>query len=173
MVTKNGQIKITDFGLTKKLKETDDEFEEGDSKYIAKEVLESRMLYQLNTKSDVFSLGLTLLDLIYGVELPSNGKIYKAIRSGDLSEIFNDKKEYSTSKSIEYAVMKFLEPNIQMRPTCSELLTNIPELQIRAKALGEGNYQRTLNPENIRVEANLSSPHRSMQRMNSVSKFLL
>ena len=62
-VNSEGCIKIGDFGLTQKQGfDSDDDFE-GDCIYLAKEVLEYMSVKQITNKSDVFSIGLSLLEI--------------------------------------------------------------------------------------------------------------
>lgn len=57
---------------------------EGDSKYLATEVLEG-----VYTKAcDIFSLGITVLELATDLVLPPNGALWHELRSGVFPEIF-------------------------------------------------------------------------------------
>jgi serine/threonine protein kinase len=55
--------------------------EEGDSKYMAPEVLHSRP----SAASDMFSFGLTLYEIVSGNTLPANGVVYQELRAGKVS----------------------------------------------------------------------------------------
>lgn len=57
---------------------------EGDSKYLATEVLEG-----VYTKAcDIFSLGITVLELATDLVLPPNGALWHELRNGIFPEIF-------------------------------------------------------------------------------------
>lgn len=51
---------------------------EGDSRYLAPEVMQG----QVTTKADVFSLGLTLLEVACSVDLPKQGALWHTLRQG-------------------------------------------------------------------------------------------
>ena len=55
----------------------------GDAKYIAKDLLESRP----STAADVFSFGITLLEVKRGQELPGHGEEWEALRAGGAAQL--------------------------------------------------------------------------------------
>lgn len=57
---------------------------EGDSKYLASEVLDG--VY--TTSCDIFSLGVSLLELSTDLVLPPNGTLWHELRSGVFPELF-------------------------------------------------------------------------------------
>lgn len=73
LLIKDDVVKISDLGLTRKnyLKRTS-ELEEGDSRYLAREVLNYHPSIDL-TKSDIFSLGLTIFEMLTLETLPNSG----------------------------------------------------------------------------------------------------
>ncbi|KAL5266744.1 hypothetical protein ACHWQZ_G003950 [Mnemiopsis leidyi] len=73
--------KLGDFGLSvtvNDLNKTD--IIEGDSKYLAPELLDKRC----DEKADIFSLGISMLEIMSDVELPNNGPVWHSLRNGDL-----------------------------------------------------------------------------------------
>jgi wee1-like protein kinase len=88
---KGDHFKLGDFGLVHKVsilsnssvslsQDNDDEIEEGDSRYMSKELLSG---YHLDlTKCDIFSLGATLYEVCLGKPLEANGPGWHAIRNG-------------------------------------------------------------------------------------------
>ena len=95
LVDNNGYIILNDFGLSHKMEELSNlnDIIEGDSKYISKELfecLDNISLKNINYKTDIFSLGLTFLEILAKIELPSNGKLWRYIR--DFGENFLDEK---------------------------------------------------------------------------------
>lgn len=58
------------------------DFSEGDCRYIAPETLESNF----TKAADIFSLGITILEVASKVELPRNGFIWQQLRNGVLPE---------------------------------------------------------------------------------------
>jgi len=64
------------------------EFTEGDSRYLAPEVMQG----VVTTKADVFSLGLTILEIACHVDLPKGGTLWHQLRNGELPEPSNRSK---------------------------------------------------------------------------------
>lgn len=56
--------------------------DEGDSKYLAPEMLDGR----IGKAADIFSLGITLLELACDLDLPKNGVGWQQLRHGQLPE---------------------------------------------------------------------------------------
>ncbi|KAI0148786.1 hypothetical protein GGR57DRAFT_504903 [Xylariaceae sp. FL1272] len=84
LVTFDGTLKIGDFGLATGLCADDLGLEmEGDRTYIAPEQLRSQ--YFLST--DVFSLGLIMLETAANVKLPENGSTWSDLRHDNFTEI--------------------------------------------------------------------------------------
>lgn len=58
------------------------EYTEGDSRYLAPEVMQGTV----STKADVFSLGLTLLEIVCTVDLPKCGELWHKLRRAELPD---------------------------------------------------------------------------------------
>ncbi len=56
--------------------------EEGDARYLAPEMLDGRV----SKSADIFSLGITLVELACDLDLPSNGIGWQQLRHGQLPE---------------------------------------------------------------------------------------
>jgi membrane-associated tyrosine/threonine-specific cdc2-inhibitory kinase len=67
------------------------EFTEGDSRYLAPEVMQGIV----TTKADVFSLGLTMLEISCHVDLPKGGSLWHQLRNGEFPEPTNYRKFFS------------------------------------------------------------------------------
>lgn len=80
--------------------------------------------------NDIFSLGVTLLELACSLELPTNGKLWQELRSLVLPE----PAMKSLSPELQSIIRSMMEPDPARRPTVDQLLSN-PKL----KSL---NYQR-------------------------------
>lgn len=57
---------------------------EGDSRYIAPELLQGRF----TKAADIFSLGITILELACNLDLPKNGHLWQKLRDGLLPDEF-------------------------------------------------------------------------------------
>jgi len=110
-------FKIGDLGLAASSLETSlKEVTEGDSRYLAKELLSTEHVNIDLTKADMFSLGATIYECAIGKPLPNNGNEWHEIRKGNLSLA----PHFSpTFKSLLLALMHF-DPN--QRPSSYNLL---------------------------------------------------
>lgn len=82
-ITFEGYLKIGDFGMATKYPVTDGFEREGDRDYIAKEVIQKQMY---SKAADIFSFGISMIEVASNIILPSNGDSWQRFRSGDLSE---------------------------------------------------------------------------------------
>lgn len=73
---------------------------EGDSKYLAKEILRNLSQGELPdlTKADIFSLGMTLYELVTGETLPNTGQRWHELREG--SNLVNSLIPYEQQYSV-------------------------------------------------------------------------
>lgn len=137
---KNDQYKLGDFGLVSKVSAHD--VEEGDSRYMSMELLSGD--HTDLTKSDIFSLGITLYEICLGGmrSLPTNGPEWQALRAATFSPLA------STPNEMQHMMKLMMNPNAAARPSASELLTRPQLLSPEQKAL--------LAERNKVVEANLA-----------------
>ena len=77
-------VKIGDFGLIFNLSGNQDHAIEGDNVYMAPELLKKCF----GKPADVFSLGLTILELHTNVKLPKHGPLWHKLRQNDFSSVF-------------------------------------------------------------------------------------
>ena len=61
---------------------------EGDARYVAKEVLTG----EFGPKADIFSLGISLLELACDLDIPMGGETWHYLREGKLPEEFTKGK---------------------------------------------------------------------------------
>lgn len=138
---KNDQFKLGDFGLVSKVSSHKD-VEEGDSRYMSKELLSGE--HADLTKSDIFSLGITLYELCLGggKELPHDGPEWQDLRA--------DKIPLSPNTTLEmYNFIKIMmNPNYAERPSASDLLKRPQLLSPEQRAL--------LIEKNKVIQANLA-----------------
>lgn len=115
-------------------------------------------LSQITTKSDMFSVGLTLIEILFKLELPKSGAMWNKLRSGEF-DIDTTYSNIQVPNNMILIVKALLNPIPAERPSCLDLLSNIPELQIRANLLGQGLYQRKVNPCSLQQgKNNFDSP---------------
>ncbi|KAM9816761.1 membrane-associated tyrosine- and threonine-specific cdc2-inhibitory kinase [Neosynchiropus ocellatus] len=123
LVTESGRLKLGDFGLLLELdhKRPDllqtkvkEEAQEGDGRYMAPELLRG----EFGPAADVFSLGVSILELACNIEVPSGGEGWQQLRQGCLPAEFTG--ELSTE--LQSILKMMLSPDPSKRPTVSELL---------------------------------------------------
>jgi hypothetical protein len=114
------RYKIGDFGLIKHLSgdDFDEDGQEGDSRYLAKEVLNGSLNSSdpaSRSKSDIFSLGLTIYQLATQRKLPSHGEEWENLRKGSL--------EFPENFSPEFCnlVNSMVHPDPRLRPSANAL----------------------------------------------------
>lgn len=83
LITFEGVLKICDFGMATQWPAQPGIDGEGDREYIGPEILKG----QFDKPSDVFALGLIMLEIAGNVMLPENGASWQRLRSGDMSDV--------------------------------------------------------------------------------------
>ncbi|XP_006873951.1 PREDICTED: membrane-associated tyrosine- and threonine-specific cdc2-inhibitory kinase [Chrysochloris asiatica] len=111
-----GHCKLGDFGLLVELGTVGPgEAQEGDPRYMAPELLQG----SYGTAADVFSLGLTILEVACNVELPHGGEGWQQLRQGYLPPEFTA----GLSSELRHALTIMLEPDPTLRTTAESLLS--------------------------------------------------
>merc|ERR1719262_1173132 len=123
--------KIADLGLaTAAMGSGCDEINEGDSRYLAREVLQGN--FSDLTKADVFSLGLTSYELATNPkELPVNGEEWHRLRDGCIEDCFAS----HLSPSMLALIRCMVHPVAAERPLCIEVLEHDAISLLRPKEL--------------------------------------
>ena len=150
LVDSEGKIKLADFGMTKKYNTTilSDDIE-GDSTYISKEVLTSKNLIDIKNKSDLFSLGLSYIELLFKVELPKSGPLWIKLREGEFiidNEIIKN-ANFNVAMNMIHIINALINPIADNRPNTDEIIMKIPELSMRYSNYMSGKYIRAVNPK--------------------------
>ncbi|XP_074617902.1 membrane-associated tyrosine- and threonine-specific cdc2-inhibitory kinase-like [Acropora palmata] len=111
----DGLCKIGDFGLVLELSKCDTtQALEGDPKYLAPELMQGSF-----TKcADIFSLGITLLELASDLDLPRGGDTWHQLRNGQLPQVFTQ----GFSADLKRLISWMMAPLPQKRPTVDEIL---------------------------------------------------
>lgn len=103
---KNGVYKIGDFGCAT-LMDRSLPIEEGDSRYMPSEILNDR--YEHLDKVDIFSLGVTIYELVKGSPLPDSGPQFSNIREGKIALLPGVSMQFQCLlKVILYEIILFL-----------------------------------------------------------------
>lgn len=116
-ITDNDVCKLGDFGLVLDMNKSLDlsEAQEGDPKYLSPELLDGKF----GKHADIFSLGMTMLELAGDLDLPRGGEGWHMLRKGQLPEEFLKTR----STSLKFTISQMLDPNHLSRPTVDQLLS--------------------------------------------------
>eukprot|EP00350_Pseudokeronopsis_sp_OXSARD2_P003004 CAMPEP_0170552744 /NCGR_PEP_ID=MMETSP0211-20121228/10638_1 /TAXON_ID=311385 /ORGANISM="Pseudokeronopsis sp., Strain OXSARD2" /LENGTH=229 /DNA_ID=CAMNT_0010860695 /DNA_START=500 /DNA_END=1189 /DNA_ORIENTATION=+ len=122
----HGKFKIADLGMARlqtKIME-DKSFPDGDCRYQAKETLNDDPACPIPdlTKADIYSLGVTIYELIEGMELEKKGNEWFNLQLGEWS--FSEKAISHYSADFLEVVRSMLDTNPDKRPSTSFLLQN-------------------------------------------------
>ena len=145
LVDENGYIKLNDFSLAIRVSELCvlDDIIEGDARYISKELFHYKKNTKINSKVDVFSLGLTILEIIAKIDLPYNGNLWQELRNEfKISKQFFDKSNIKNVDEFISLISQMILP-FEKRPTIKELISNFPQLSKRYNLLLSGNYKKS------------------------------
>jgi membrane-associated tyrosine/threonine-specific cdc2-inhibitory kinase len=117
----DGYCKLGDFGLVVDLNEDLKEVQEGDPKYLAPEVLQNSN--NISCAADIFSLGMTILELATDLDLPRGGDPWHQLRNGQIPAHLLE----SLSDDLIQIIRRMIEPDHMKRATVNELL-NTPKI---------------------------------------------
>ena len=116
---KNNLFKLGDFGLAnvfqKNAAAATPDIEEGDSRYMSKDLLDFQP--KDLTKSDIFSLGATMYEVISGRTLPMCGQEWQDLRNGKVPPL------PGTMPCLNAIVKEMMHPDPEKRPSATELLS--------------------------------------------------
>uniref|UniRef100_A0A1I7ZYF6 non-specific serine/threonine protein kinase n=1 Tax=Steinernema glaseri TaxID=37863 RepID=A0A1I7ZYF6_9BILA len=113
----DGTCKLGDFGLLfDTRKDPLGFYHEGDNRYLDTAVLARGI--PPSSASDIFSLGMTVLELATGLNLPKNGDRWVDLRNGILPEDFMDR----LSVQLQNTIRRMIHKNPSARPTAAQLL---------------------------------------------------
>lgn len=120
-IAKEGFCKLGDFGLVLDLTQDDSTDPlEGDPCYLAPEIMEGNF----TKAADVFSLGITILELACDLELPGQGENWHVLRSGTLPDYIAQR----LSPELRTVIEEMMNPNPNKRATVDQLLER-PEVK--------------------------------------------
>ncbi|XP_046682044.1 membrane-associated tyrosine- and threonine-specific cdc2-inhibitory kinase-like isoform X1 [Homalodisca vitripennis] len=113
----DGLYKLSDFGLVYHFEKDKQKVpKEGDAKYMAPELLNSAK--EFTTKADIFSLGISILELAGNLSLPTNGEVWKALRD----DTFPLTHTQRMSDDLFYLLTKMMSSDSSLRPSASDIL---------------------------------------------------
>lgn len=121
---RDGLYKIGDFGLVVELTHLGDAMD-GDSKYMAPELMEGNF----SKAADIFSLGITILELACSLELPKGGPLWQQLRNKELPFEFTA----GLSDDLILLISSMMDPDPRNRPTVDDILNMQSVVQAASK----------------------------------------
>ncbi|KAH3759247.1 membrane-associated tyrosine- and threonine-specific cdc2-inhibitory kinase [Pelomyxa schiedti] len=112
----NGAVKLGDFGNSCQIRSKNKT--EGDSAYMAPELLNNSDT--VTPAADMFSLGISIMELAYNVEIPTRGPLWCALRSG--WSFPAAPLGWPHSWQFEHVMSSLLSPDPSSRPSAAALL---------------------------------------------------
>eukprot|EP00057_Strongylocentrotus_purpuratus_P031466 XP_784711.4 PREDICTED: membrane-associated tyrosine- and threonine-specific cdc2-inhibitory kinase [Strongylocentrotus purpuratus] len=107
--------KLGDFGLSVDMDEHDvTDTQEGDPKYLAPELLQGHF----GMHADVYSLGITILELASDLELPRNGDSWHDLRQGRIPWQLTA----GISSELKGLIRSMMDPDFRKRPSLASLM---------------------------------------------------
>jgi serine/threonine protein kinase len=146
LVNEYGKILLSDFCLTQPENNqnySSDE-NEGDSIYLSPEFFNNK---NITHKSDIYSLGLSILEILSQIKLPKNGNVWQRIRNYGIPDEFLNK----IPEEFNHLIINMTNINPSNRREIEEIFNdnfNYPQLYQRFILLNNGNYERNFNPIN-------------------------
>ncbi|CAG0897692.1 unnamed protein product, partial [Darwinula stevensoni] len=116
-LTKDGFAKLGDFGLVWDMRKGDDA-SDGDAKYLAPEVITG----EVTPAADIFSIGITILEMASDLDLPGEGPAWHLLRKGYLP----DHLLTHISEELKNIMRRMMNPKPWDRPLARELLNEAP-----------------------------------------------
>ena len=149
LVDQNGCIKLSDFGLCQKITDVPflTDIIEGDKVYISKELLNFNSKGVLNTKADIFSLGLSILEIIGKINLPLTGDSWLHLRSANFQmndNLLRNSNIKEKKDNFVKLISKMIAP-IDKRADLNEIINNFDDLKKRYELLKKNEYKKSGN----------------------------
>lgn len=150
LIDAHGHIKLTDFCLSKNqsfVELNQKDLPDGDAIYLSPELFHKT---NVSFKTDVFSLGLSILEILTNETLPKNGEIWRTIRSSSIPIDFFNKIPPNLDRDVFMKmILSMTKINPFERVGIEEILTdkdNYPMFYQRYINVENGNYKSFFDP---------------------------
>lgn len=158
LISLDGKLLLNDFCLTLKEKDiqaaTNSDDLEGDSRYISPELFYKNS--KITHKIDIYSLGLSILEVLTGMKLPINGTMWQVIRKFGIPKVYLGKIEFCKANYNKERVINLIQdlinPISEQRKELNDILNDdikYPELYQKFHLLLLNNYQPAKTQEII------------------------
>lgn len=150
LIDAHGHIKLTDFCLSKNqsfVELNQKDLPDGDAIYLSPELFHKT---NVSFKTDIFSLGLSILEILTNESLPKNGEIWRAIRSSSIPSCYYDKINSNLDRDLYKTMISSMTVvNPLERCSIEEILTDkekYPMFYKRYQDLENGEYKNVFDP---------------------------
>ena len=151
LIMDNNQLLLNDFCLSIKEKEIKANELEGDSVYISPELF-YKNTGNISHKTDIYSLGLSILEILIEENLPKNGPIWQEMRNREIPKDFFDKiilieNNFEERDKLKDLIKEMTQINSNERIELDSLLNDVnkyPELFNRFQKLKLGQYEKNI-----------------------------
>jgi len=158
LVDEKGYLKLTDFGLCQRICEIPflTDIIEGDSNYISLELFHFSSKGVLDEKTDIFSLGLSILEIMAKINLPKSGESWSQLRNGnfEIKEKLLENWNIKENKEIFIKLISRMIAPIDKRPNINQLLNDFEELNKRYDLLKKNEYKKSVDIPEIKNNIN-------------------
>eukprot|EP00743_Colponemidia_sp_Colp-15_P003946 GILK01004257.1.p1 GENE.GILK01004257.1~~GILK01004257.1.p1 ORF type:complete len:438 (-),score=18.21 GILK01004257.1:269-1582(-) len=163
-LTAAGSLKLGDFGLAVEVGTTGEV--EGDSAYMAPELLKHIDGYGVGPMADVFSLGATTFELAAHVKMPSSGPLWHRLREGQVSLPDHPMR----SAALSDLIRAMMHPQPHHRPSAQQILQH-PTLQsiLASRSI---TIQQSILTGTPRIHSSVSLVGTSSTRFSVIEEFL-
>lgn len=152
LINEHGNIKLTDFCLSRSQNFTTNnptDLPEGDDRYLSPELFIKK---DVTYKTDIFSLGLSLLEILTQFNLPKNGFLWRQIREvGVPSEILDKISNIVDKNMFQKLILNMTNITPNLRCNIESILNdniNYPMFYSRYMNLLKGEYKNMFDPIN-------------------------
>lgn len=144
LITDENRCKLADFGLVFDLSNSPrSRAIDGDSRYLAPELLQGN--YGLH--NDVFSLGISVLELACNLELPLHGNLWHELRTLVLPEAAMN----LLSTDLQAVIKTMMDPDPSKRPSVHQLLKHPKLKALRFQRTGSKISQKCVSQARVSV----------------------
>ncbi|XP_054162630.1 membrane-associated tyrosine- and threonine-specific cdc2-inhibitory kinase-like isoform X2 [Oppia nitens] len=151
-ISRDGLCKLGDFGLVLDLNKYDsNEATEGDPKYLAKELMSGHF----TKAADIFSLGVSILEIACDLDLPSGGEVWHQLRDGKIPDILLS----GISTDLREIIKDMMNPDYRLRPSVDQLLNHPFIRRIERSRRWKLRAKRSLKPTDTSF---VKSPNNSL-----------
>ncbi|KAA8491496.1 Wee1-like protein kinase [Porphyridium purpureum] len=146
----DNQYRLADFELCCKADGSDYSGGEGDSRYLAAELLDDSWRADLRPV-DIFALGTTVIELVLQEAVSAHGPRWHAIRSPDKSMMYTQLLSKLGSSELAELIVQCTEVEPNARPTAEQIVARLQQLcpaEATVGTLARAANEHVLNPLN-------------------------